>query len=165
MAEDCVHFVSMIGSPCENEEKYSVYESGAEMFRVVGIENKQGMTTRTPGTKSRYKQSYREAWESMRDFKGKERPILNLSGFPMHLLASEVIMNIHISGWLTSVPGNTSKAYCKLCQKELHCHRLSLLKHKVTVKHQKKEEEHNLMNQRGKNICLCMKSHNFILCK
>lgn len=46
-------------------------------------------------------------------------------------------MNIFVSGWLTSVPHQATRAYCKYCKKDLHAHRLSLLKHTCTMKHQR----------------------------
>ncbi|CAH0768891.1 unnamed protein product [Bemisia tabaci] len=55
-----------------------------------------------------YKQTYRKAWEELPDFKG----------------------------WLSADPeGNKSRAYCKVCNKTLHAHRISLLKHTVSLKH------------------------------
>lgn len=56
-----------------------------------------------------YTQRYRKEWEQMSDFKG----------------------------WLTSVPHEPTRAYCKYCKKDLHAHRLSLLKHMCTMKHQR----------------------------
>ncbi|XP_069671230.1 uncharacterized protein [Periplaneta americana] len=56
-----------------------------------------------------YKQAYRHEWESMPDFKG----------------------------WLRGVPGQPTRAYCTFCNKSLHAHRLSLLKHTCTLKHTK----------------------------
>ncbi|XP_014483570.1 PREDICTED: uncharacterized protein LOC106749040 isoform X3 [Dinoponera quadriceps] len=56
-----------------------------------------------------YTQRYRKEWENMSDFKG----------------------------WLTSVPLQPTRAYCKYCKKDLHAHRLSLLKHTCTMKHQR----------------------------
>ncbi|XP_011697177.1 PREDICTED: uncharacterized protein LOC105455506 isoform X2 [Wasmannia auropunctata] len=56
-----------------------------------------------------YTQRYRKEWEQMSDFKG----------------------------WLTSVPFQQTRAYCLYCQKNLHAHRLSLLKHTCTMKHQR----------------------------
>lgn len=39
-------------------------------------------------------------------------------------------------GWLSADPeGNKSRAYCKVCNKTLHAHRISLLKHTVSLKH------------------------------
>ncbi|KAK6628718.1 hypothetical protein RUM43_002534 [Polyplax serrata] len=123
MAENnSIRLVTKDDSSDENEEKYEIYEAGSDMLYVIGLDNKQALI-KNPRLKPRYKQSYREAWESMRDFKG----------------------------WLTSVPGNNTKAYCKLCKKELHCHRLSLLKHKVTFKHHQKEEQQKLMKIIEKN--------------
>lgn len=69
MAEDCVQIVTMADSNSDSEEKYEIYEAGANMFCVIGVENKQ-TAVKTTGAKARYKQSYREVWESMRDFKG-----------------------------------------------------------------------------------------------
>lgn len=40
-------------------------------------------------------------------------------------------------GWLTSVPHQPTRAYCNYCKKNLHAHRLSLLKHTCTMKHQR----------------------------
>ncbi|XP_063244824.1 uncharacterized protein LOC134546172 isoform X2 [Bacillus rossius redtenbacheri] len=37
--------------------------------------------------------------------------------------------------WLSCVPGEPTRAYCKYCEKTLHAHRLSLLKHTCTLKH------------------------------
>ncbi|GJQ68683.1 hypothetical protein Trydic_g17223 [Trypoxylus dichotomus] len=62
-----------------------------------------------------YKQTYRAAWEHMPDFKG----------------------------WLTGVQGEPTRAYCLYCQKTLHAHRLSLLKHTCTIRHQKAAQIHN----------------------
>lgn len=56
-----------------------------------------------------YTQRYRKEWEQMPDFKG----------------------------WLTSVPFQATRAYCLYCKKNLHAHRLSLLKHTCTMKHQR----------------------------
>ncbi|XP_011865524.1 PREDICTED: uncharacterized protein LOC105560756 isoform X2 [Vollenhovia emeryi] len=56
-----------------------------------------------------YTQRYRKEWENMSDFKG----------------------------WLTSVPFQPTRAYCLYCKKNLHAHRLSLLKHTCTMKHQR----------------------------
>lgn len=44
---------------------------------------------------------------------------------------------IFLKGWLTSVPHEPTRAYCKYCKKDLHAHRLSLLKHMCTMKHQR----------------------------
>ncbi|XP_043286332.1 uncharacterized protein [Venturia canescens] len=56
-----------------------------------------------------YTQRYRKEWEQMPDFRG----------------------------WLTSVPNQATRAYCTYCKKNLHAHRLSLLKHTCTMKHQR----------------------------
>ncbi|KAH0535144.1 nucleolin-like isoform X1 [Cotesia glomerata] len=56
-----------------------------------------------------YTQRYRKEWELMPDFKG----------------------------WLTSVERQATRAYCTYCKKNLHAHRLSLLKHTCTMKHQR----------------------------
>lgn len=40
-------------------------------------------------------------------------------------------------GWLTSIPYHPTRAYCLYCKKDLHAHRLSLLKHMCTMKHQR----------------------------
>lgn len=55
----------------------------------------------------RYRQAYRVEWESQPDFKG----------------------------WLKSVPGEPTRAYCLYCNRSLHAHCLSLLKHLCTLKH------------------------------
>ncbi|XP_066582404.1 uncharacterized protein [Prorops nasuta] len=56
-----------------------------------------------------YIQRYRKEWEQMPDFEG----------------------------WLTSDPLLPTRAYCLYCKKNLHAHRLSLLKHTCTMKHQR----------------------------
>lgn len=73
-----------------------------------------------------YKQTYRSAWEQMPDFKG----------------------------WLRGVQGQPTRAYCTYCQKTLHAHRLSLLKHTCTLRHQKaaqvfasKKAKRNMMSE------------------
>ncbi|KAK5642744.1 hypothetical protein RI129_008911 [Pyrocoelia pectoralis] len=63
-----------------------------------------------------YKQTYRTAWENMPDFRG----------------------------WLRGVQGEPTRAYCMYCQKTLHAHRLSLLKHTCTIRHQKAAQIHNI---------------------
>ncbi|XP_015607055.1 uncharacterized protein LOC107273406 isoform X2 [Cephus cinctus] len=66
-----------------------------------------------------YTQRYRKEWEQMPDFKG----------------------------WLTSVPFQPTRAFCTYCKKNLHAHRLSLLKHTCTMKHQRSALMHqNEMN-------------------
>ncbi|XP_060519867.1 uncharacterized protein LOC132698046 isoform X2 [Cylas formicarius] len=62
-----------------------------------------------------YKQTYRPAWEQMPDFKG----------------------------WLRGVEGEPTRAYCTYCEKTLHAHRLSLLKHTCTIRHQKAAQSHS----------------------
>ncbi|XP_026482002.1 uncharacterized protein LOC113389159 isoform X2 [Ctenocephalides felis] len=66
-----------------------------------------------------YKQLYRTAWEDIPEFKG----------------------------WLKGIPGQGSRAYCTFCQKSLHAHRLSLLKHTCTIRHQKAAQL-NFMSQK-----------------
>ncbi|XP_017780472.1 PREDICTED: uncharacterized protein LOC108565480 [Nicrophorus vespilloides] len=71
-----------------------------------------------------YKQTYRAAWEHMPDFKG----------------------------WLRGVQGEPTRAYCVYCQKTLHAHRLSLLKHTCTIRHQKAAQLHNSRKLKAHNI-------------
>nr|CAD7259918.1 unnamed protein product [Timema shepardi] len=70
-----------------------------------------------------YKQAYRKEWEKMPDFKG----------------------------WLRCVPGESNRAYCKYCEKTLHAHRLSLLKHTCTLKHTNAAERVYALEQASKN--------------
>nr|CAD7427628.1 unnamed protein product [Timema monikensis] len=70
-----------------------------------------------------YKQAYRQEWEKMPDFKG----------------------------WLRCVPGESNRAYCKYCEKTLHAHRLSLLKHTCTLKHTNAAERVYALEQASKN--------------
>ncbi|XP_044752917.1 uncharacterized protein LOC123312514 [Coccinella septempunctata] len=63
-----------------------------------------------------YKQTYRRAWEQMPDF----------------------------AGWLTAVEDEPTRAFCIYCQKTLHAHRLSLLKHTCTIRHQKAAQLHQI---------------------
>ncbi|GLH01769.1 5-hydroxyisourate hydrolase [Gryllus bimaculatus] len=60
-------------------------------------------------TPSKYKQCYRTEWESMPHFKD----------------------------WLKPVHGEPTRAFCTYCDKSLHAHRLSLLKHACTARHTK----------------------------
>lgn len=53
---------------------------------------------------------------------------------------------IIIAGWLRGVQGEPTRAYCTYCQKTLHAHRLSLLKHTCTIRHQKAAQLINLRN-------------------
>lgn len=46
-------------------------------------------------------------------------------------------------GWLRGVQGEPTRAFCTYCQKTLHAHRLSLLKHTCTIRHQKAAQLHN----------------------
>lgn len=71
-----------------------------------------------------YKQTYRKAWEMMPDFKG----------------------------WLTGIEGQPLRAYCLYCQKSLHAHRLSLLKHTCTIRHQKAAEFHRFQKTKLKGV-------------
>lgn len=70
MADGCVQIVAMAESNSDSEERYEIYEAGDDMFCVIGVDSKQNVGARSAANKARYKQSYREAWESMRDFKG-----------------------------------------------------------------------------------------------
>ncbi|KAL6256155.1 hypothetical protein P5V15_012273 [Pogonomyrmex californicus] len=69
-----------------------------------------------------YTQRYRKEWEQMSDFKG----------------------------WLTSVPCQPTRAYCLYCKKNLHAHRLSLLKHTCTMKHQRSALAHELEEKQAR---------------
>lgn len=72
-----------------------------------------------------YTQRYRKDWELMSDFRG----------------------------WLTSVPHKPTRAYCKFCKKDLHAHRLSLLKHMCTMKHQRSTQMfHNNLKAKKSGI-------------
>ncbi|XP_075229540.1 uncharacterized protein LOC142329087 isoform X2 [Lycorma delicatula] len=42
--------------------------------------------------------------------------------------------------WLEAVPNNSSRAFCKICNKNLHAHRLTLLKHTASIKHMKRAQ-------------------------
>ncbi|KAL7306756.1 hypothetical protein TKK_0001122 [Trichogramma kaykai] len=78
-----------------------------------------------------YTQRYRKEWECMTDFKD----------------------------WLTSVPNEATKAWCKYCERSLHAHRLSLLKHMCTLKHQKaaKKRERDTEKEDLQEVELVMK--------
>lgn len=65
-----------------------------------------------------------------------------------------------VLGWLNR--GTSGKAYCSLCNKELHCHRLSLMKHKVTAKHQRNEERMRLQEADKLYEEKCKISHQYI---
>lgn len=52
------------------------------------------------------------------------------------------IKKICFVGWLRGVQGEPTRAYCTYCQKTLHAHRLSLLKHTCTIRHQKAAQIH-----------------------
>lgn len=76
----------------------------------------------TSRSSNRYKQQYRKAWETLPEFKD----------------------------WLKASPGSVDRGYCTVCEKSLHAHRLSLLKHTCSVRHmkamQKKFKTTNLQN-------------------
>ncbi|XP_029177788.1 uncharacterized protein LOC114945672 isoform X2 [Nylanderia fulva] len=106
----------MDGSP---QPMTLISSSGAEQGTSTVVYNLLTTTTSTPRltptgkishAKTRvYTQRYRKEWEQMQDFKG----------------------------WLTSVQFQPTRAYCTYCKKNLHAHRLSLLKHTCTIKHQR----------------------------
>ena len=68
MDEGCVQIVAMAESNSDSEERYEIYEAN-DMYCVIDVNN-QNTGTRSTSNKGRYKQSYREAWESLKDFKG-----------------------------------------------------------------------------------------------
>ncbi|KAK9871542.1 hypothetical protein WA026_012916 [Henosepilachna vigintioctopunctata] len=70
-----------------------------------------------------YKQTYRPAWEQMPDFQG----------------------------WLKGVDNEPTRAFCVYCQKTLHAHRLSLLKHTCTIRHQKAAQLHQMRKNKVRN--------------
>ncbi|KAG5876114.1 hypothetical protein JTB14_013693 [Gonioctena quinquepunctata] len=95
-------------------------EDGEPKYQVIPVELVESYDTRNTSpsnslslgnlTKGKYyKQTYRPAWEQMPDFKG----------------------------WLKGVEGEPTRAFCTYCQKTLHAHRLSLLKHTCTIRHLK----------------------------
>lgn len=53
------------------------------------------------------------------------------------------------TGWLTSVPDSPTRAYCIYCKKNLHAHRLSLLKHTCTMKHQRAALTHTMEEKKS----------------
>ncbi|KAJ8928113.1 hypothetical protein NQ314_019339 [Rhamnusium bicolor] len=115
----------------ESEEIEQVDEDSHDsteinVIPVQLVESYEGVTLPSPSNSSNisrgkyYKQTYRPAWEQMPDFK--------------------VFLNV---GWLRGVEGEPTRAYCTYCQKTLHAHRLSLLKHTCTIRHQKAAQLHN----------------------
>lgn len=78
-----------------------------------------------------YKQTYRAAWEQMPDFKG----------------------------WLKGVKGQPTRAYCIYCDKTLHAHRLSLLKHTCTIRHQKAAQLNGNPTRQQVNLNVSMDSN------
>lgn len=58
------------------------------------------------------------------------------SYFPVQVLKYEICL-----GWLKGVPGEPNRAYCLYCDKSLHAHCLSLLKHTCTIKHTKAAQD------------------------
>ncbi|XP_018335509.1 uncharacterized protein LOC108744303 [Agrilus planipennis] len=93
-----------------------------ETYEELGESSPQ---TAAPGSAKGkyYKQTYRKAWEQMPDFKG----------------------------WLRGVQGEPTRAYCMYCEKTLHAHRLSLLKHTCTIRHQKAAQIHNIRKSKSDN--------------
>lgn len=59
-------------------------------------------------------------------------------------------MFFFVVGWLTSVPGQLTRAFCTYCKKNLHAHRLSLLKHTCTMKHQRAALMHQAESNEAK---------------
>ncbi|XP_012223549.1 uncharacterized protein PF3D7_1120000-like isoform X2 [Linepithema humile] len=70
-----------------------------------------------------YAQRYRKDWEQMPEFKG----------------------------WLSPVPFQPTRAFCSHCKKNLHAHRLSLLKHTCTMKHQRAALMHEQEKKEAKD--------------
>jgi len=107
----------------EPDEESHDGSQGVSVIRVHFDESYEGVPVSSPQAENSgvvkgkyYKQTYRTAWESMPDFKG----------------------------WLRGVQGEPTRAYCLYCQKTLHAHRLSLLKHTCTIRHQKAAQIHNI---------------------
>ncbi|KAK9695089.1 HIUase/Transthyretin family [Popillia japonica] len=90
------------------------YRDYEDNYETITVSSSQALASGAVKGKY-YKQTYRAAWEHMPDFKG----------------------------WLTGVQGEPTRAYCLYCQKTLHAHRLSLLKHTCTIRHQKAAQIHN----------------------
>ncbi|KAF5303697.1 hypothetical protein FQR65_LT00841 [Abscondita terminalis] len=110
----------------ENQEDEESHES-SHSINVIQLHLDQSYETGLNATSAQsensnvikgkyYKQTYRTAWENMPDFKG----------------------------WLRGVYGQPTRAYCMYCQKTLHAHRLSLLKHTCTIRHQKAAQIHSI---------------------
>ncbi|CAG9856197.1 unnamed protein product [Phyllotreta striolata] len=101
----------------EDEQKYNSNELDTEI-QLIPVQLIQSSSNVSVGVSPRgkyYKQTYRPAWEHMPDFRG----------------------------WLRGVEGEPRRAFCIYCHKTLHAHRLSLLKHTCTIRHQKAAQVHN----------------------
>lgn len=79
------------------------------------------------------RQLYRNAWEYCEEFKN----------------------------WLTSVPNEPTKCYCKFCKKILISHKLSLLKHCSSIKHMNNESKESAMLTKNLNKNIDEKNVNF----
>lgn len=55
-------------------------------------------------------------------------------------------------GWLCQVFGEPNRAYCRYCRKTLHAHRLSLLKHTATARHENATTTFKKSDNLGNNI-------------
>ncbi|XP_056630960.1 uncharacterized protein LOC130441351 [Diorhabda sublineata] len=97
-------------------------DSGIQIIPVQLIQSSSEVTVHSKG--KYYKQTYRPAWELMPEFKG----------------------------WLRGVEGEPTRAYCMYCHKNLHAHRLSLLKHICTIRHQKAAQMHKVRKNKELNM-------------
>ncbi|XP_066261070.1 uncharacterized protein [Euwallacea similis] len=118
-AEDVVpfHLIKIqVGSIDTNIKEDGEYQSYMSLPDIPDSKRFTQYNTSVKGKYSKYyRQTYRTAWELMPDFKG----------------------------WLKGVKGQPTKAFCIYCRKVLHAHRLSLLKHTCTIRHQKAAQVHN----------------------
>ncbi|XP_018335346.1 uncharacterized protein LOC108744194 isoform X2 [Agrilus planipennis] len=86
------------------------------------------------------------------------RPKLQLLDLPKENIISKHIekhgnrcRTLKVTGWLRGVQGEPTRAYCMYCEKTLHAHRLSLLKHTCTIRHQKAAQIHNIRKSKSDN--------------
>ncbi|KAF5276468.1 hypothetical protein FQA39_LY06537 [Lamprigera yunnana] len=106
----------------ENQDEEEAHDNSQDI-NVIQLHLEQAneidlpvATTPSENRTKYYRQTYRTAWENMPDFRG----------------------------WLRGVHGEPTRAYCMYCQKTLHAHRLSLLKHTCTIRHQKAAQIHKI---------------------